>query len=124
MDSNFLSNRFTGEEFCNGTLIIARRVVERDGNIDGDRILAHQDDALEEFVYFLMMGVDSQGFLIILSDNLETMLDKCIFFSTARVVDQYGPVNTLEHEQTAGSRAYDPERMDQGRDVLERSRAT
>jgi len=52
LDTQFLCHRFVAKEFRNGNFIIARRVVECDRKIDGDRLLAHQDDALEEFPLF------------------------------------------------------------------------
>ena len=47
---------FVSEKFSDGDLVIARRVVECDGQIDGDRLLAHKDDAFEEFPFLLMVG--------------------------------------------------------------------
>ena len=55
MNRPFLCHRSIGEEFRDGDFIIARRIIERDGQIDGDGLLAHKDDTLEEFPFLLMV---------------------------------------------------------------------
>ena len=61
LDIQFLCHRFVAKEFRNGNFINARRVVEGDGNINSDRFLANQDDALEKFPFLLKVCAVDNG---------------------------------------------------------------
>ena len=50
-------------------------------------------------------------------------MDKCVLFSAVRVIDQDGPVDTLEDEKATRGGPDDSEGLDQGFDVLKRTRA-